>query len=332
MLSCFILPLLIFAFSHPGAAQIAAPATESGEITSRPIRSFRIGSGETQFGPLEFAGGLEITSPAYRLGALSSFRFLKPGSHMVGVTDTGMWFFGNLVRDEAFRPLAFTDFTTQPIHDDNPGDGKWSSDAESIAVKGNKAIVGFEYTHRIVEFEIGNVEAGAPLADVDPLIPREEMRSNQGFETLAFAPQDSEFRGALTVVSERSLDAAGNILAAVLDGPRKGIFSVKRDASYDITDGAFLPDGDLLLLERQFTIATGTSMRLRRIIARSIVPGGLADGPVLLEADRNYQIDNMEGLDIWRAPDGTLMVSLISDDNQSMFQRNLYLEFRYAGE
>ena len=35
----------------------------------------------------------------------------------------------------------------------------------------------------------------------------------------------------------------------------------------------------------------------------------------------------MEGLDVWRRADGKLMVSLISDDNHSILQRNLYLEF-----
>jgi hypothetical protein len=35
----------------------------------------------------------------------------------------------------------------------------------------------------------------------------------------------------------------------------------------------------------------------------------------------------MEGLDVWTRDDGALMVSLISDDNHSMLQRNLYLEF-----
>jgi hypothetical protein len=42
----------------------------------------------------------------------------------------------------------------------------------------------------------------------------------------------------------------------------------------------------------------------------------------------SYQIDNMEGLDVWRRGDGALMVSIVSDDNQSLFQRNLYREFR----
>jgi hypothetical protein len=47
----------------------------------------------------------------------------------------------------------------------------------------------------------------------------------------------------------------------------------------------------------------------------------------MLEADMRYQIDNMEGLDIWQAPDGTTRLSLVSDDNKSILQRNLYLEF-----
>jgi hypothetical protein len=35
----------------------------------------------------------------------------------------------------------------------------------------------------------------------------------------------------------------------------------------------------------------------------------------------------MEGLDVWRREDGTTILSLISDDNQSFLQRTLYLEF-----
>ncbi|TIU05107.1 MAG: hypothetical protein E5W40_21725, partial [Mesorhizobium sp.] len=63
------------------------------------------------------------------------------------------------------------------------------------------------------------------------------------------------------------------------------------------------------------------------IYGESVEKGAVADGPVLMEADMAYQIDNMEGLDVWTRDDGALMVSLISDDNHSMLQRNLYLEF-----
>jgi hypothetical protein len=74
-------------------------------------------------------------------------------------------------------------------------------------------------------------------------------------------------------------------------------------------------------------MAEGVRMRLRRIPGDSIAKGAVADGPVLLDADMGYQIDNMEAMDVWKRSDGALMVSLMSDDNHSMLQRNLYLEF-----
>jgi hypothetical protein len=40
-----------------------------------------------------------------------------------------------------------------------------------------------------------------------------------------------------------------------------------------------------------------------------------------------FQIDNMEALDVWRREDGATMISMMSDDNYSILQRNLYLEF-----
>ena len=129
------------------------------------------------------------------------------------------------------------------------------------------------------------------------------------------------------MVSEKSLDKSGNIFAAILQGPKKGVFTVRRSGDFDITDGAFLPNGDLLLLERSYTVAEGVKMRLRRIKGDAIAKGSVADGPILFEADMAYQIDNMEAMDVWRRADGALMVSLMSDDNHSILQRNLYLEF-----
>src|SRR5690606_36080849 len=109
--------------------------------------------------------------------------------------------------------------------------------------------------------------------------------------------------------------------------PNKGIVTVRGNGEFDITDGALLPDGDLLILERSFSMATGVKMRLRRLYGENIAKGAMADGHVLFEANISYQIDNMEVIDICTRSDGAQMVSLISDDNHSILQRNLYLEF-----
>jgi hypothetical protein len=83
-----------------------------------------------------------------------------------------------------------------------------------------------------------------------------------------------------------------------------------------------------LLLERRFSITGGVGMQVRRIEAEDIRPGTTVDGPVLLEADFGYQIDNMEGIDAVAMDDGTTSIFLVSDDNHSLLQRNLLLEFR----
>ena len=167
-----------------------------------------------------------------------------------------------------------------------------------------------------------------PTGSFDLVVPRRELRYNKGFETIVFAPRASRLQGARVIVSERSLDPAGNIFAAITEGPAKGIFFVRRSDGFDITDGAFLPNGDLLLLERHFSMARGVAMRLRRIEAAALRAGATLEGTVMISADMSYQIDNMEGLDVWQNEDGDVMLSMVSDDNQSILQRNLYLEFR----
>jgi hypothetical protein len=314
--------------ASPAIATQKAPV-ETVEISARPITRFHTGDDETRFGPFEFVGGLEMTSPARDFGALSALRFLKPGSDFIGVADTGFWFFGAIEHDAGKRPSGVKNFRMQQMVDASgrPIDRKWEVDAEGLAVKDGIATVGFERDQRVAQFKIDPDNMKARVRQLDYLVPAQELRQNRGFETVTHANPYGQHAGGLVVVSERSLDKAGNVYAAIIEGPHKGVFTVKRNGDFDITDGAFLPDGDLLLLERSFSIARGVKMRLRRIYGESVEKGAVADGPVLMEADMGHQIDNMEGLDVWTRDDGALMVSLVSDDNHSILQRNLYLEF-----
>jgi hypothetical protein len=316
-------------FIVPGTAQ-DRPRVEPIEVTSRPIPTFEIGSDKTRFGPFEFVGGLEMTSATADLGALSAFRFRTPGSDFVGVADTGFWFYGTVDRDAQQRPVGVSGFRMVQMTNakGEPIVQKWEVDAEGLAVRGDEAFVGFERRHRITRFKLEPDYRTSELDQLDFLVPKNELRQNRGFETVTFSPADSPNQGALVVVSEKSLDKTGNIFAAVLSGPHKGIFTVKRSDEFDITDGGFLPGGDLLLLERSFSIATGVGLRLRRIPADKIAGGVVAaDGEIVLQANMRFQIDNMEAMDVWTRADGATMVSLMSDDNHSMLQRNLYLEF-----
>ena len=59
----------------------------------------------------------------------------------------------------------------------------------------------------------------------------------------------------------------------------------------------------------------------------SLAPGAVVDGPAIFEADLGDQIDNMEGIDAHVTPEGETVLTLISDDNFSMIERTLLLQF-----
>ncbi|MBI3702666.1 MAG: esterase-like activity of phytase family protein, partial [Rhizobiales bacterium] len=158
------------------------------------------------------------------------------------------------------------------------------------------------------------------------------LANNKSLECLAAPPKGAPLAGKLIVVTEESLDAAGNHRAFLLDGDKVERFSVKRSDNFAVTDCTFLPPGDLLLLERRFTPATGAAMRIRRVPLAGIKPGALVDGEPLIVADLAYQIDNMEGISVHRNGRGETVLTLVSDDNFSVLQRNLLLQFTLVGE
>jgi hypothetical protein len=168
---------------------------------------------------------------------------------------------------------------------------------------------------------------GQPIA-VPPGV--RSLPSNKGLESLVFVPKGLALDGTLIAISERGLDKAGNIIGFLIGGPSPGTLAVKRSASYDISDAALLPGGDLLILERKFSWTSGLSIRMRRIALGDVKPGALLDGTMLLEADLGYEIDNMEGLNVHRGPGGETVLTLISDDNFSILQRTLLLQFTLA--
>jgi hypothetical protein len=51
------------------------------------------------------------------------------------------------------------------------------------------------------------------------------------------------------------------------------------------------------------------------------------DGPAIFEADLGNEIDNMEGLDVHVDAGGAIVMTMVSDDNFSMLQRTLLLQF-----
>ncbi|WP_438753407.1 esterase-like activity of phytase family protein [Pararhizobium sp. O133] len=312
-------------------ATAASPAhQEIAPVKSRQIETFKFSSQQKRFGKLEFIGGIEMSSSNPLLGAISSIRFRPDRKSFLAVMDTGHWVEGAVERDAKGRLSGVTDLTITSMidHKGRSEQVKERMDCEGLALRDGQVLASYERNHRVDVYPDPGFAQSKPLGTLPILIPPKELRSNRGLETIAVSPKDSPLAGGVVVVSELSFDKADHILAAVLDGPRKGTFSVKQTDPFAITDGAFLPNGDLLLLERRFSFAEGIGMQIRRFKGDDIKPGAVVDGDVLVNTDMGYQIDNMEGLDVVVQPNGDIHVIVVSDDNHSILERNLMLEFK----
>ncbi len=322
----------LVASAFPALATEPPRATEPPvkiEIRAKPIASFDTHDPQrVRFGALEFRGGLELSSDYQNFGGLSGLYMAPDGVRFLALSDRGRWLRGRIIA-EGDRPLRIEDAEMAPIlgPDGRPLGARGWYDTESLAMDGGTAYVGIERANQIVRFDYGRQGLQARGQPV-PLPPGvKELPRNQGLEALAFVPRGLPLAGTLIAISERGLDAAGNIRGFLIGGPSPGAFAVVRSDDFDITDAAVTPAGDLLILERKFSIFRGAGMRLRKIALASIKPGAVLDGPVLILADRANQIDNMEALGVHRNAAGETILTIISDDNFNPLQRTILLRF-----
>ena len=313
-------------------AQVAADPPTAIEVVARPLAGFEVrNSSRRQFGLLEFRGGLVLTSPSKHFGGISALRVQPDGARFIALTDRGWWFRGRLVYDGT-RPAGITDAEMAPIlgPDGRPLAARGWYDTEALAQDGGTLYVGIERVHRIVRFNYGKDGLRARAVPITAPSGMRSLPSNRGIESLVFVHKGLPLAGTLIALSERGLDHAGNIRGFLIGGPAPGAFTVKRIADFDISDAALLPGGDLLLLERKFSWTAGLWIRIRRIALADVRPNALVDGPVIFDADLGYEIDNMEGLSVHRSAAGEILLTLISDDNFSIIQRTLLLQFALA--
>ena len=330
--------LLIAVGSYSLAASVRySPKLERIDVRSTPITSFdNRDPSRVRFGELEFRGGLDLTSKYESFGGISAIRVEPDGSRFLALTDNGSWLRGRIVYEDG-KPAGIADAEMAPMlgPDGRPLAARGWFDAESLAEIDGTLYVGIERVEKIVRFDYrrdGLLARGEQIKVPDDF---KTFTFNKSLECLTAPPKGSPLAGQLIAVTERSLDAQGNHRSYVLDGNRVTRFSVKRSDDFDVSDCALLPGGDLLILERRYFSHEpwrGVSMRIRRLPMAAIKPGALVDGPILIEADLGYQIDNMEGLSVHRAADGDLVLTLVSDDNFSLLQRTILLQFTLVGE
>ena len=313
----------------PARAQTSAVAPVAVQVSSRPLEAFDLRDrSRRRFGQLDFRSGLVLTASFKGFGGLSALRLDAKGEGFIAMNDRGEWFAGRLVYSgKALSGLAGVQSAPMLGVDGRPITTKKLFDSEALAIDGMTLYVGIERANRILKFDFrqGGISSRGEEIAVPPALRK--LPFNKGPEGLVFVPKGMPQEGSLIVFSERGLDAAGNLIGFVIGGARPGQFAIRRTDDFDISDAALLPSGDVLILERKFSILAGVGIRIRRIPLRAILPGAVVDGPSIFDADLGYEIDNMEGLDVHVTADGETVLTMISDDNFSMLQRTLLLQF-----
>jgi len=329
-LAILVLALIPAAARSPQAADTARRI----EIQAQAIEAFEPREpSRTRFGALVFRGGLVLESPAREFGGLSGLHVEPDGEHFVAVSDRTQWLRGRIVARDGV-PIAIADAEIAPMlgPDGRLLKNRGWYDTEALTEYDGRLYVGIERVDRIVEFDYRRDGLNARGHSIPVPGAMKGLPHNQSIECLAAVPNDVPDKdapppGTLIVVSERGLDADGN-LRGFLIGRQDGTFSLKRSDDFDISDCAIAPDGHLIVLERRFSWTRGIAMRIRSVPLSTVKPGALVDGAELIFADMGYQIDNMEGLSVHRAADGSLVLTIVSDDNFSPLQRTtLLLQF-----
>jgi len=314
-----------------------SPATARAEAT--PIHAIQINALDSSnphrklFGELTFQGGLILRSSNKHFGAMSGLR-IRPNGSLYAVTDTGFWFRAKLQRDSNGAPANLVDGLMAPILNEQgrPFPDKWSIDAESLAFTQHAAYVGIEQNARILRFPFPGGAAEKVLnhrsKSIALTFPGEEIRGSYGLEALAANPRGAAGGDFLLALTEGSTNNNGMIRGFLIRGENVTELAVKSRGGFLITDAQFDQTGTLFLLERRYSLARGPEVRIRRIETTSgLVPGSVLDGEIIFKAGRSHQIDNMEGLTVFRSPAGKTSIGLISADNHWLLQRTLYLEF-----
>lgn len=314
--------LLLLALSG-GCATLIGGDRPPPSATAVPLDRARPGLGVV--GDLRFRGALELSGGG--VGGLSGLWVNDDGSRFVAVGDTGLVATGHLDYDAAGWLSGARDLRTRPLAvEEGTTARKRRTDAEDLTrLPDGGWLVALERDHRLLRYPVGeDGPDGMPRPVPVPPTVEENTLPNSGLESLTRL-SDGRFltieEGADGASQERRAWVSRG--AALPERREDWLPLVYRTAPrYRPTSVAPLPDGGAVVLERRFSLLGGWSSRIVRVAATDLCVGALAEGRELARLEAPLLNDNFEGIATRVAPDGGILVYLVSDDNFNALQRS----------
>ena len=336
--------LATLAFSLSGCILSGLAKTKTGPLVVKAEEIHLNPEQHKQFraGVLEFRAGLALSSDTGSFGGLSGLSLSEDGKRLTAVSDQGDLFQARLVLDktgtlqELVEPHLHRLRGVKGAYISRRAD-KLDQDAEAVErLSDGSYLISFEIRHRMLHYKSllakpslfavppgiknaprnGGLEAITPLPDGRILVLSEKFRRKVKADADGKKVGDGDYIGWL-------LSADGKSLGQVF-WPEQGIFRP--------TDLAAMPNGDVLLLQRRYTVAGGPGMRLSHIRAKNIRAGARLMDVELARMAPPMSVDNFEGLAVRPDENGGWTGYMLSDDNFNPLQRTLLLQFHLPEE
>jgi len=294
-------------------------------VEAVPIQLDRKNPSRTRFGLLTFLAGFELRSDDPRFGGLSGVALDSTAERILFVSDRGRWLSAKLKLNPEGSLTGFEAWKMGPLPTAKGRRlGRRDRDAEAIAQGGGDSyIVTFEQNHRAWRYQLS--PAGLMTSPVALNMPDELARapSNGGLEAVTVLSD-----GKILAITEKYKERNGYLKGWLLgDGGFKKV-AYHQSGGFSPTDLATSATGDLYVLERRYDLLRGLAARLLEFPRGDLKSGVLTNGRELLRLEPPLTVDNFEGLAAHKDRQGDEVFYLISDNNFSLLQRTLLLQFR----
>jgi len=266
---------------------------------------------------VEHTGTLIWKSERPEFGGFSGIDLSEDGQSFVTVSDRGRIFEGTFIR-EGDRLIGLQG---GPLRSLLGVDGEpviqRTFDAEGLALNPEGGLyISFEGYHRVWEY----AENDGPSHKFHANRDFNHLQNNSGLEALAM-----DANGVLYAMPERSGELERPFPVYVFTGKKwEHLYDIPRRPPFLVVGADFGPDGRFYLLERRLAGFIGFQSRVRRF---AFGADGFSEEETILETPIARH-DNLEGLAVWADAAGDIRLTMISDDNQRVFQRTEIVEYR----